>query len=191
MIDDVVNEPLNPWETPEGKEVWKTKAQYFTWVRGNLRKAWSDYPIRKVWKKQSLRPVTSQERADRVYHPSTKNVGQCVFCKEWMAGSKLECDHIKPSEGCYDYATAEKFLWHCVGLTAKDFQLACKPCHKIVTLADARGISFEDARIEKQAIAWCKNDTTYQNAELKSLGLSATNAKERRAVYTEYLKSLK
>jgi hypothetical protein len=24
----------NPWETPEGKVVWKTEAQYWSWLRG-------------------------------------------------------------------------------------------------------------------------------------------------------------
>ena len=147
---------INPWETPEGKVVWKTEAQYWQWLRGALRRLWSDYPLRKVWKQSQLRPVTKEEREAKLYHSSTKNVGQCSFCKEWMAGSKLECDHLVESDGCTSKETAESFLWHCGGLTAKDFRLACKPCHKTQSYSQRSGLSFEDSLIEKQVIAICK-----------------------------------
>jgi len=142
----------HPWETPEGKVVWKTEAQYWQWLRGALRRLWSDYPLRKVWKQSQLRPVTAQERLDKVFHPSTKNVGQCSFCGQWMAGSKLECDHLIESDGCTSKETAESFLWHCGGLIAKDFRLACKPCHKIQSLSQRNGVSFEIAEATKKAI---------------------------------------
>jgi hypothetical protein len=145
-----------PWLTPEGSKVWKTEAQYWSWLRGALRRLWSDYPLRKVWKQSQLRPVTKEEREDKLYHPSTKNVGQCSFCKEWMAGSKLECDHLIESEGCTSKETAESFLWHCGGLVAEDFRLACKPCHKVQSHSQKSGLSFEDSVIEKQVIAICK-----------------------------------
>ena len=167
-----------PWETSEGKKVWKTKSQYFVWLRGALRKLWSDYPLRKVWKQQSLRPVTKEERLTKAFHPSTKNVGQCVFCGEWFAGSRLECDHIKESEGCYDFETAEKFLWHCGGQTADNFQLVCKPCHKIKSHSDRKGISFEEARADKKAIEICKGD---EKKWLQEQGVvPESNAKKRR-----------
>ena len=176
-----------PWESPEGKSIWKTKAQYFTWLRGNLRKIWSDYPVRKEWKKRSLRPVTIEERKDKVYHPSTKNVGQCVFCKKWMAGSHLECDHIIESDGCYSEETAVKFLWHCAGQTADNFQLVCKPCHKIKSYSEAHKLTFEEATISKKAIAICKGDVKLW-LEQRSI-TPASNATKRRQQVMEVLKN--
>lgn len=149
----------HPWLTPEGSKVWKNKkgnpseALYWQWLRGALRRLWSDYPLRKVWKQSQLRPVTQEEREAKIFHPSTKNVGQCSFCKEWMAGSKLECDHLVESDGCTSKETAESFLWHCGGLIAEDFRLACKPCHKIQSHSQRKDISFEEAEAEKRAIA--------------------------------------
>ena len=188
-----MNSDKNPWETPEGKVVWKTEAQYWNWVRGALRRLWADYPLRKVWKKNSLRPLTQEEKASGKFHPSTKNVGDCVFCKEVMAGSKLECDHIVESEGCTDRRTAEKFLWHCGGQTSTNFQLVCKPCHKIKSYAESKGISFEDARLEKQAIQWEKENkgVNVQRGLLESLGVEnaqSLKAKEIRKAYIDYLK---
>ena len=176
---------MNPWETEEGKEVWKSKSQYFVWLRGALRRLWSDYPLRQVWKKKQLRPVTKEERLAKAFHPSTKNVAQCVFCKKWMAGSKLEVDHIKESEGCFDYSTAEKFLWHCGGQTGDNFQLACKPCHKIKTHSDKTGLSFEEARCDKAAIQICKGDDK-QWLLVKGVA-PASNAKLRRKQIFDYL----
>ena len=150
-----------PWLTPEGSKVWKdskgnpSESQYWSWLRGALCRLWSDYPLRKVWKQSQLRPVTKEEREAKLYHSSTKNVGQCSFCKEWMAGSKLECDHLVESEGCTSKETAESFLWHCGGLVAEDFSLACKKCHKTQSYSQRSGLSFEDSVVEKEVIAIC------------------------------------
>ena len=183
---------VKPWETPEGAKVWKdskgnpSESLYWQWLRGALRRLWSDYPLRKVWKQSQLRPVTKEERSAGLYHPSTKNVGQCSFCNQWMAGSKLECDHLVESEGCTSKETAEKFLWHCGGLTAKDFRLACKPCHKIRSHQQRVGGSFDDARILKQAIAVMN---TKQEAQwLTDKGITpGKNAKLRKQQIIDYL----
>ena len=173
-------------------QIWKTKAQYFQWLRGGLRKLWSDYPVRKEWKRTQLREVTAQERIDRVYHPSTKNVGQCVFCKEWMAGSKLESDHLESSNGCFDFGTAAEFLWYCVNQVGEDFQLACKPCHKIETYRERQGITFEEARITKEAIAWQKeNNPSGQVDELMEYGYTkeeCSSGPKRRALYIKHFR---
>lgn len=183
----------NPWETEEGKEVWKTEAQYWGWLRGALRRLWSDYPLRKVWKKKSLRPLTREEKASGKFHPSTKNVGKCVFCGQVMAGSKLECDHIVESNGCTSKETAESFLWHCGGQTSDNFQLVCKPCHKIKSFSEAQGIPFEDAVLEKKAIQWEKDNkgVAKQRKLLLEYGIANADklkANEIRQAYIAYLK---
>lgn len=176
----------NPWETPEGSQVWKTSSEYFTWLRGALRRIWSDYPLRKVWKKEQLRPVTKEERASKKFHPSTKNVGECHYCKEDFAGSKLECDHVEGSSGCRSYETASDFLWHCAGDNGDNWVLACKPCHKIKSHQESRGFStFEEAAADKQAILICKGD---EKKWLSSKGVTpASNAKARRKQVLEEL----
>ena len=174
-----------PWETEEGKVIWKREADYWTWLRGAMRGLWSDYPLRKEWKKRQLRPITKQERADKVFHFATKKVGQCSFCLEWMAESKLECDHLIESDGCTSKETAESFLWHCGGLVGKDFRLACKPCHKIQSYSQKMNIPFEEAVIEKQAIAICKED---ESVWLRNRGIEpASNAKLRRQQVKQWL----
>lgn len=176
-----------PWETPEGKVIWKKEAEYWNWLRSALRRLWSDYPLRKEWKKRQLRPVTKEEREAKLFHTSTKNVGQCSFCGEWMAGSKLECDHLVESEGCTSKETAESFLWHCGGLTAKDFRLACKPCHKIQSHSQRAGTSFEEAKVLKQAIAIMKEKRDVDWLLGKGL-VPGKNTKIRKQQIIDYLR---
>ena len=146
----VAMEDCKPWEHP--LSIWKTKSQYFVWLRGHLRNIWKDYPLRTEWKKTQLRPVRDEERKRKVFHPSTKSVGTCYLCNNWFAGSKLEVDHKVKSNGCYDFDTAEEFLWHCAADDSSNWALVCKPCHKIKSHAEGRGITFEDAKAEKKAI---------------------------------------
>lgn len=178
----------NPWETPEGKTIWKTKSQYFTWLRGSLRRLWSDYPLRKEWKERQLRPVSPDEKAVKVFHPSTKNVGQCHYCKNWFAGSKLECDHVLPSNGCKSKEEAESFLWHCGGGNGDDWVLSCVPCHKVKTMSDSRGISFEAAAAEKKAISLCKLPIAEQKQILAKHNLPCDNAADRRKSFVTLTK---
>jgi len=176
---------INPWEHKYAKDVnWKTQSNYFTWLRGQIRRIWADNPLRKVWKKDQLRPVTMQEKIDKVFHPSTKNVGQCYLCKEWMAGSKLECDHVVGNISCVNYLTAEEFLWHCAADNPDNWALVCKPCHKIKSYSEKEGVSFKEARSTKRVIQIEKEKRV--NETLEELGIKpASNSKLRRKQLVE------
>lgn len=156
----------NPWETKEGKAIWKTKSSYFAWLRGALRKLWSAYPLRQEWKKRQMRPLTDDDRKSGNFHTSTKNIGQCFYCENWFPASKLEVDHKIASDGCTSQEEAEKFLWYCGGQTGDSWVLACKPCHKIKTHAERKGLSFDEALIEKKAI---EMEEVLTLAEIKAL----------------------
>lgn len=175
---------INPWKHPFS--IWKTKSQYFVWLRGNLRKIWSDNPLRKVWKDNQLREVTPEEKRNKVFHPSTKKVGQCYLCKDWMAGSKLECDHINESNGCYDFESAGEFLWHCAADDPANWGLVCNPCHKVKSYSIRQGITFEEAKAEKEAIQIIKGKQDKVFLEGKGI-IPASNQKGRREQIVKYL----
>lgn len=179
-----------PWLTPEGKKIWKTEAQYWGWLRGAIRRIWADYPLRKEWKARKLRPITQEEKESKKFHPSTKNLGQCHYCGEWFAGSKLECDHLESSDGCTNKVEAESFLWYCGGGISEDWVLSCKPCHKNKTHSERRGISMVDASYEKIAIDLEKKKLTSVWLEEKGVK-PASNAKLRRQQVIDKLKEEK
>tara|TARA_R110000744_G_C19371770_1_gene563208 strand:- start:59598 stop:60146 length:549 start_codon:yes stop_codon:yes gene_type:complete len=175
-----------PWLTPEGKTIWKTEANYWQWLRGALRRLWADYPLRKEWKTRQLRPVTKEEKENKVFHPSTKNIGQCYYCNKWFAGSKLECDHLTPSDGCTSKEKAESFLWYCGGGVGEDWVLSCKPCHKVKTYSERYNMTMEEAAITKEVIEIQKGDDKawLLNRKIKP----ASNKKARGVQITDYLK---
>ncbi len=150
--------------------IFKTRSSYWSYIRGCLRRASSRNPLKTNWKKAMLRPISKEDRKKKKFHPSTKNVGNCVICGDIFPGSKLEVDHITPSS-CKDRATAQEFLFHCLGTTTDQYQLLCKPCHKIKTLADRLGVTFKEAVIEKDVIAFKKYKAKEQIKTLGLLGL--------------------
>lgn len=176
----------DPWLTPEGLKIWKTEAQYWQWLRGSLRRLWADYPLRKEWKANQLRPITPEEKASKLYHPSTKNLGQCVYCEKWFAGSKLECDHRQSSDGCTSKETAESFLWYCGGGTGDDWVLSCKPCHKLKTHSERYGLTLDQAAIEKKIIELIKTKSDKQFL-LDNNITPASNQKLRKEQLREFL----
>jgi 5-methylcytosine-specific restriction endonuclease McrA len=176
-----------PWLTPEGLKIWKTESQYWQWLRGSLRRLWGDYPLRKQWKANQLRLITPEEKASKLFHPSTKNLGQCFYCGQWFAGSKLECDHKTPSDGCISKETAESFLWYCGGGIGDEWVLSCKPCHKVKTHSERQGLTMEEASIEKLAIDLIKKKIDKEYILSKN-AIPASNQKARRVQIIEILK---
>jgi len=173
---------INPWENLLALKIWKTKSQYFIWLRGALRKIWQDNPLRKEWKNSQLRPITKEEKESGNFHSSTKKIGQCYLCEKWMAGSKLECDHKEESEGCYDFETAESFLWHCAADNPDNWALACKPCHKIKSYAIRQGITFKGAKAEKTAILLCKEKRDKEWLEERGVTPAGNTTKRREQI---------
>ena len=91
------------------------------------------------------------------------------------------------SEGCYSFETAEKFLWHCAANHPDNWTLVCKPCHKIKSYSSRQGLTFDEAKVQKQAIEIIKSKK--DKSFLESKGVTpASNATKRREQIIEVLK---
>jgi len=170
----IVNDPYS---------IWDTKSKYFSYVRNTLRRASSRNPLKTNWKRAMLQPISKKQRASGKFHRSTKFIGQCVICNKFFAGSHLEVDHKTPSS-CVCKTTAQEFQWHCLGTTTDQYQLLCKPCHKIKSHADNRGLTFKQAEADKKAIVFSKRKVIRQKQLLGEWGFEIEdmkNAKSRRA----------
>ena len=61
-----------PWEETSA---WKSKSAFFTWVRGNLRKAlWQHFPTRNEYKKENTWSASNQEILDNKLSKRVKRV---------------------------------------------------------------------------------------------------------------------
>jgi 5-methylcytosine-specific restriction endonuclease McrA len=139
-----------PWELYPG--IWKSKAAFFTYLRGQLRLTWSRYPAKLKWKAEQL------VQPPKGYTGRAKKLGQCHYCGEMFAASNLEVDHVRQAGTCNSWETAAEFLYNLLNCN-DNWCLACKPCHKTKSLAERDGTSFEDAKLKKKVIEFLKQPT--------------------------------
>lgn len=139
----------NPWDIYP--DIWKTKAAFFSWLRGNLRRAvWEKYPPKIEFKnKYCLKPppdYTGRARLGTI----------CALTGEWTAKSTLEVDHIVGNASLKDWDDVLEFIQHlCSNHT--NFQLVHKEAHKVKSYAEKEGLTYEEAVVQKNAIAIINN----------------------------------
>ncbi len=176
------NEPWN--ET----DVWKNQSEFFTWLRGQIRKSiWQFYPVKNEFKNDQTFEVTNEEKQQYGLSKSTKKAGKCVFCNHYFPKSKLEVDHIEQVGSLKSFDDVSEFV-SLLACSKDNMQLTCKPCHKIKSYAERHDVSFDEAKAIKGAIEIIKNKE--DKAFLAYRGISpGSNQKQRREQIITYLKS--
>jgi hypothetical protein len=145
---------IEPWE--EFPEIWKTKSAFFTWMRGNLRRAlWERYPPKIQFKNSMCKTPPAD------YKGKAKSGTECSLTGEWTPKSYLEVDHIIGQASLKDWEDVTAFIKHLCTNT-DNMQLVGKDAHKIKSYAERKGISFENALLEKMVIQMIKNKTDKQ-----------------------------
>lgn len=139
-----------PWE--EYPEIWKTEAAFWTYVRGGLRRGlWEKSPIKLSYKNNNV------GKPPEGYTGRAKTGTECALTGEWTGKSKLEVDHMDGHKSLLCWGDVLEFILHLIP-PPDSLQLVDKEAHKIKSYAERKGISFEEAVIEKKAIAICKGD---------------------------------
>ena len=97
-------------------------------------------------------------------------------------------DHIHPTGTLTRISDIQGFVERLAVITEDDLRLVCKKCNYTHAYADKQGISFEEARIEKEAIEICKGDI---KKWLIAYGvIPASNAKLRREQVVQVLREV-
>ena len=168
-------------------KIWKTEAEYFTWLRGQLRRIWANWPVKNEFKKSKLVPVFD---GCGVTSKRVKSVGQCVFCNKWHPNSSLQIDHIDDI-GYFGRTPDTVGEWLFKSLCGgENMQLVCVECHKIKTHADRLGVSFAEAKIKKEVIRFSKMDEESQRAMLIIANVEPTASRAGRVRQYEGLLNL-
>jgi hypothetical protein len=114
---------------------------------------------------------------------------QCNICKCMFKETDVEVDHIEGEKEFTDLSKMMEWAKSILDVSFDDLQILCKPCHKIKSHMDASGLSFEEAAIEKQAIAIINESKGNDKVWLTSKGITpASNAKLRREQIVNKLK---
>ena len=175
-----------PWE--QVPDVWKTESAYFIWLRGQLRRVWSRHPVKIAYMlkhriRAPLGRITKSNPTGEVW------CARCEQCGTVVRQSQCEVDHIVSAGSFKGWDDFERWVHTLLHINFDSIQSVCKPCHKIITHAERYGMSFEEAKLEKEVIVF-KNLTAgeqkYKLAFLGWAGMTA-NAKQRVAVYRQHL----
>lgn len=160
---------MKPKQLHWQNSIWKTESEALSWLRGQLRRIWANWPLKNDFKKSMLEPVQPHHS---IVSKRVKSVGQCQKCLNYFAASSLEVDH-KEQAGSIGKTPESVGVWLFDLLCSTDnMQLLCKSCHKIKSYADRIGCTFEQAEHKKKIIAFKTLTEKQQTDILLSLGLS-------------------
>lgn len=171
-----------PWE--EYPEIWATEAQWWSFLRGALRRG--------MWERSQIKLMFKNENCTKPpegYVGRAKSGAICALSGEWTGKSKLEVDHCEGNVSLLSWDDVLPFILHMVPKKGT-IQLVDKEMHKIKSYAERMGISFEQARAEKQAIEIIK--TKKDKAWFVEHNITpASNEKKRRQQIVEFLLDMK
>lgn len=175
-----------PWE--EDGNPWGNESKFITWVRGVLRKGWSKYPLKHLYKESKRRKIPNPKPKFSSNHAEIWGI-DCEVCGLPHVQGDIEVDHIGDSSSLKSMADVEKYARHLFMLTYADMRCVCKSCHGAISHQQKHpGMSFEDAKIDKEVIALMK-DKKKVLALLQQHGYNnCTNDEKRRQALTKILK---
>ena len=175
---------LEPWE--QCPDVWKTKAAFFLWMRGQMRRAWSRHPVKVSYmhehrKRVPLGRITTKNPKGLVWGC------ECEHCHKDFKQTECEVDHIEGAGSFKGWEDFEAWMHKLMHINWDGIRIVCKGCHRIISYAERMKLTFEEAKLEKEVIAFTKQPVSKQSGMMHLIGSGATNAKQRRAAYKKYL----
>ena len=102
-----------------------TTSRYFSFIRSNLRRAWSKYPIKFAVKLAARRDNQSENKRLKYEY-------QCSECKGWFPDKEVEVDHVVPCGSLKSYEDLPGFVSR-LFCSKDNLRVVCKPCHKVFT----------------------------------------------------------
>ena len=177
MTDDELNMYLNNY-----RHIWKTNAEFYTWLRGSLRKAlWQFNPIKLDFKKHtpSLPPPEG-------YTGRAKMFVQCALSGDLVPKSTTEVDHVEGNVSLRCIDDILPFVFHLA--LPQQLQVVSKEAHKIKSYAEKQGISFEEAVVVKKAIEIEKGDWKKWLSD-RGVDVKTIKAKDKRKFIIDVLTS--
>lgn len=130
--------------------IWKTKAAFFSYIRGGIR--------RSLWNRAPQKIEYINKHRKRIKNPNPKGRvaevwgGICALCGGEFPQNMMEVDHRVGNNSLKDFDDILPFILAISCVSEDDLQLVCKPCHRIKNLSESKGISFDEAFAEKESI---------------------------------------
>lgn len=169
-------------------KIWKTKSSFMSWLRGGIR--------RSLWNRSPIKLQFINKNRKRIKNPNPKGKvaevwgATCAICGNDYPINFVDVDHCTGNHSLNDLSDIQSFIENIVLVSEEDLQFACKDCHKIKNHAEKKGISFEAATAEKEAIRLCKENKDVDWLEQRGIIASTTKAKRRTQIEKILLEEL-
>ena len=103
-----------------------TEAQFWSFIRSNLRKMSKRWPpVNDIWK-------TDRRPNQDASQPRVKWQHQCVDCEDWFARKEMDADHEIPCGRLTDWSHIPGFIARLL-VEPPGIAKRCKGCHKAKT----------------------------------------------------------
>ena len=168
-------------------EIWKTESSFMSWLRGGIRRIWAKHPVKLDFIKQNRVKIPNPNPNGRV---KTVWGGKCALTGEYFVLNELECDHKVGNSSLKSVEDIQSFIEGVLLVTADDLQLVSKEAHKIKSYAEKQGISFEEAKIEKEVIEIIKQKKDKEYLQENHLPVSSTQSARRATIVAHKLSLL-
>lgn len=159
-----------------------TESGYLAWIRSALRSKWLRWQPRNDCLKAARRHYTGPNARQQWEY-------ECAICKKWHIAKAMEVDHYPHDAGAIrSVEDIGPFVGRLYCETV-NLRALCKPCHKVYTLSQSKGISMEEATVEKAVNERMKDKNLL--AYLLTYGYngsSVSNASKRKALVTQIIK---
>ena len=172
----------------ENKEIWKSKAMFFSFLKGLFRRGWSRHPIKiKLLKKHRKQIPNPNPKGKK----PTVWGAECSVCHNVFPMNMLEVDHVlEDTASLTKLSDVQSCVEKLLVIVEDDLRIICKNDHAISTLSQRLGIPLAEAKIEQKVILFRKQNAEKQKKQLQSLGIDSimpTSAK-RVEQYRNYIK---
>lgn len=128
---------------------WKNKTEWMTFLRGCLRSAWSKHPTKHNVIKKARKKIPNPNPKGRV---ATVWGFTCPLCGGTFPTSEGQVDHIVPAGSLLEKEDIQGFVERLLWVVEEDLRLICKGCNSALAYADKQGISFAQAKAQKESI---------------------------------------
>lgn len=177
----------NPWDNHP--ELWPTKASFMSYVRGGIRRGlWEKNPVKLEFIKQNREKVPLGKKTKK--NPEGMVWGsECALCNELFRQTECQVDHKTGNHSLREIDQIQRFIESIVFVTFDDLQVVCKGCHTIKSYAERKNITFEEAKLEKEVIAFGNKKVNEQKKILLEHNPKAdvSNAAKRKEEYRRIL----
>lgn len=169
--------------------IWKTESAYLSFIRGGIRRyLWSKNPVKLEFEKEAQVKIKNTNPRSMKAYPLVLGY-VCAMCGGSFKSNEVQCDHKTGEHALRTVNDVQSFVEGIVMVRKEDLQMLCKPCHEVKTYSDREGITIEEARPVKLAIAKEKEGTKQVVDFIKKKGMIVGgNAKKRRVQLIEIYK---